>query len=62
TSEDGGENWGNQRKAFHPEGRYAGGPEIVNANGTLVVSFMANQDSPEEKNMKAITGTDKGKD
>lgn len=73
TSSDGGASWGDRRIIFDPEktnpGRTAGGPGIVNVNGTLVVSFMTNQDSPTGHNypsegtgMKVITSTNQGKD
>ncbi|KAF2639247.1 neuraminidase [Massarina eburnea CBS 473.64] len=73
TSSNGGKSWGDRKIIFSPEtptaGRQAGGPGIVNMNGTLVVSFMTNQDAevgdgyPHAKpgtDMKVITSTDKG--
>ena len=72
TSTDGGATWANARTIFNPEktkpGRSAGGPGIVNVDGTLVVSFMTDQDAPSGGNythagtdMKVITSTDEGK-
>jgi Neuraminidase (sialidase) len=73
TSSDGGKTWGNRKIIFNPEtptkGRQAGGPGIVNLGGTLVVSFMTNQDAdvgdgyPHSKpgtDMKVITSNDGG--
>ncbi|PVI01329.1 glycoside hydrolase family 93 protein [Periconia macrospinosa] len=74
-STTGGGKWGNRRIIFDPTSekhpkKQAGGPAIVKVNGTMVVSFMTDQDAPtgdaypnykEGVHMKVITSGDDGK-
>jgi hypothetical protein len=47
TSADDGATWGNHRCAYTPTGmdNNAGAPQVANADGTLIVSFMTNEDT-----------------
>ncbi len=45
TSSDGGANWGNRRPVYQPAaGKNAGAPQVINVGGTLVASFMTDED------------------
>ena len=47
TSDDDGKTWGNRQTVFTPTNpnTSAGAPQVVNVGGTLVVSFITNEDS-----------------
>ena len=47
TSTDDGKTWGNRKTVYTPSSpnTSAGAPQIVNAGGTLCVSFQTNEDS-----------------
>lgn len=67
TSSDDGETWGNRQQVYTPtgNGNNAGAPQVINAGGTLVVSFMTDEDTQLGKwtsgaGSKLITSTDGG--
>ena len=47
TSSDDGKTWGNPRRVYTPTGNSnnAGAPQVINVEGTLVVSFMTDEDT-----------------
>ena len=47
TSSDDGKTWGNRRRVYTPtgNGNNAGAPQVINVGGTLVVSFMTDEDT-----------------
>ncbi|KAI9707319.1 MAG: hypothetical protein M1836_000279 [Candelina mexicana] len=68
TSPDNGASWGNRHVVYNPTGsnNNAGSPQVINVGGTLVVSFMTDEDTqqhawPSGANAKIITSGDGGK-
>lgn len=69
TSPDDGATWGNRQRVFTPEGpatKAAGAPQVWNVWGTLVVSFMTDEDRESDSGYancatKIMTSTDGGK-
>lgn len=68
TSADNGVNWGNRQTVYKATGtnNNAGSPQIINVGGTLVVSFMTDEDTqqhawPAGANTKIVTSGDGGK-
>lgn len=70
-SADDGKTWGNRRTIYNPSSpdTSAGAPQVINAGGTLVVSFMTNEDQAlstpsngytDHTSVKAITSGDLG--
>lgn len=51
TSSDDGRSWGNRQTVYHATGQNnnAGAPQITNAGGTLVASFMTDEDTSLHK-------------
>ncbi|KAI9745088.1 MAG: hypothetical protein M1818_001366 [Claussenomyces sp. TS43310] len=65
SSSDDGVTWDNRQDIYTPTGtgNNAGAPQIANVGGTLVASFMTDEDTSEHAwtsgaNVKIITGTD----
>jgi hypothetical protein len=67
SSSDGGITWGNRRNVYTPTGssKNAGAPQVINVGGTLVVSFMTNEDTsgtasdwPNNAEVKLVTSSD----
>ncbi|KAF2466612.1 uncharacterized protein BDR25DRAFT_317600 [Lindgomyces ingoldianus] len=69
TSPDDGATWGNRQRVFTPDGganKGAGAPQVWNVWGTLVVSFMTDEDRNSDTGYancatKIMTSTDGGK-
>ncbi len=68
TSPDNGGSWGDRKLVYTPTGanNNAGSPQVANVGGTLVVSFMTDEDSqlhawPSGANTKLVTSGDGGK-
>lgn len=65
-SSDDGMTWGGRRRLYTPSKGTAGAPQVYNVWGTMVASFMTNEDHDVGKgydggDMKVITSTDGGK-
>lgn len=65
TSSDDGVTWGNRALVYSPTGtdNNAGAPQIINVGGTMVASFMTDEDTSEHNwssgaDTKVITSTD----
>jgi len=53
---DGGSTWGERADVYVPaDGKEAGAPPIVNVGGTLVASFMTNDDGPDRPDSQTQT-------
>ncbi|KAL1610138.1 hypothetical protein SLS60_001803 [Paraconiothyrium brasiliense] len=67
TSNDDGKTWGNRQRVFTPpSGKAAGAPQVWNVWGTLVVSFLTDEDRESTTGYancatKIMTSTDGGK-
>ncbi|KAI9878377.1 MAG: hypothetical protein M1830_001082 [Pleopsidium flavum] len=68
TSQDDGMTWGNRQRVYTPTGtnNNAGAPQIINVGGTLVVSFMTDEDTQQHHwidgaSAKLVTSTDGGR-
>lgn len=67
-SRDDGQTWGDRRRVYTPTGtnNNAGAPQVVNVGGTLVVSFMTDEDTQlhrwiEGSSAKVVVSTDGGR-
>ena len=62
TSSDDGKTWGNRRVVYSPSGSgtNAQAPQVINVGGTLVVSFMTDEDQPGTPSAKVVTSGDGG--
>jgi photosystem II stability/assembly factor-like uncharacterized protein len=67
TSSDDGATWGNRRAVYAPTvaNTNAGAPQVINVGGTLVASFMTDEDTvgrawPNQAATKIVTSTDGG--
>lgn len=69
-SRDDGKTWGARRRVYTPSGtdNNAGAPQVVNVGGTLVVSFMTDEDTQLHRwsgsasaSAKVIVSTDQGR-
>ena len=63
TSADDGATWGPRQTVYAPPGGMsAQSPQIVNAGGTLVASFMTNEDTgSKDESVKVVTSADGGR-
>jgi hypothetical protein len=65
-SRDDGYTWTDRRRVYtaNGHGKEAGAPQTANVGGTLVVSFMTNQDTPTPRldggQMRVVTSVDSG--
>lgn len=61
TSSDDGTTWGNRQTVYAaPSGYNAQAPQVTNVGGTLVVSFMYDEDNDEDASIVVLTSTDGG--
>ena len=62
TSSDDGKTWGNRQVVYAPSnaGTNAQAPQVINVGGTLVASFMSDEDSPGNPAAKVVTSGDGG--